>query len=208
MFSKKRVLIEIVFLGLLLAITMLLLNDASAEGFPGSQKQKSLTASKKVIWREDVYDANLKGNVNVIVLDENYFESISEPEKAIFGYLASTIGNECYAETGKQNVKCKILSALKMGYQCSEENKAFLKNWFRDDSAIISQIENCKPTIASTIEKTFDEVKIESTEGVIKVDLKGLKLNIKENSVSKWSETLNFKVEVDKLTLVERKKKK
>lgn len=207
MLSKKRILIEIVFLGLLMVITMLLLSDASAEGFADSYKQENITLAKKVIWREDIYDANLKGNVNVLMIDENYFENIPEPEKAILGYLASTIGNECYAETGNQNVKCKILSALKMSYQCSEENKIFLKNWFRDDEVITSQIENCKPTLPSTIEKTFDEVKIESADGMIKVDLKGLKLNIKENSASKWSETLSFKVEGDKLTLIERKKK-
>jgi hypothetical protein len=161
---------------------------------------------KKVIWREDVYDQSLKASVSVIKIDEVYFSAISNPEKAVFGYLASTIGNECYAEGGKENVKCKLLSALKMGYQCSEENKAFLMNWFRDDAVIVKQIENCKPTIAKTIEKTFDEVKVSSSDNIIKISLKGLKLNIKENSASKWSEQMTFKLDGDKLTLSERTK--
>jgi hypothetical protein len=207
MLSKKRILIEIFFLSLLMAITMLLLNDATAGINYDSYTTGNSGEQKRVIWREDIYDVSIKANVSVIKLDENYFANITDPEKAVLGYLASTIGNECYAESGKQNVKCKILSALGMSYQCSDDNKSFLKNWFRDDAAITSQIENCKPTIASTIEKTFDEVKIESDDNMIKVDLKGLKLNIKENSASKWSEKLSFKIDGDKLTLIERIKR-
>ncbi len=161
---------------------------------------------KKIVWREDVYDGSLKASVSVIKIDESYFSTVTDPEKAVLGYLASTIGNECFAETGKENVKCKLLTALNMDYQCSDANKAFLKNWFRDDAAILKQIENCKPLIAKTIEKTFDEVKISSADNVIKVSLKGLKLNIKENSASKWSENLTFKLDGDKLALTERKK--
>ncbi|HWA05059.1 MAG TPA: hypothetical protein VG961_00825, partial [Ignavibacteria bacterium] len=67
--------------------------------------------------------------------------------------------------------------------------------------------DNCKPTLPSTIEKTFDEVKISSADNKINVELKGLKLNIKENSISKWSESMSFKVDGDKVSLTERKKK-
>lgn len=161
---------------------------------------------KKVVWREDVYDQSLKASVSVIQIDESYFSSVTGPEKAVLGYLASTIGNECYEDGGKENVKCKLLTALNMGYQCSEANKSFLKNWFRDDAAILKQIENCKPLIAKTIEKTFDEVKISSSDNVIKISLKGLKLNISENSASKWSEQMTFKLDGDKLTMTERTK--
>src|SRR5438034_6895971 len=57
----------------------------------------------KVIWREDVYDKDLKEKVNTIKLNENYFANISEPEKAVLGYLATTIGNECYSDGNKSN---------------------------------------------------------------------------------------------------------
>ena len=161
----------------------------------------------KIIWREEVYDQGLKARVSVLKIDEVYFAGISDPEKAVIGYLASTIGNECYSEGGKQNVKCKILTALKMESQCSESNKSFLKSWFRDEPSIAGQIENCKPTVATTVEKTFDEVKISTTANSIKVSLKGLKLNITENTASKWSEEMSFSLDGDKLTLVERTKK-
>lgn len=203
----KKIFAAGVFLVSLFTISFVLQGSLKADNISDRQAYVESGVMLKVIWREDVYDASLKGTVNVIKLDESYFSGITEPEKAVLGYLASTIGNECYAETGKQNVKCKILTALNMSYQCSEENKTFLKNWFRDDASIVSQIENCKPTVPSTVEKTFDEVKISTADNTIKVELKGLKLNIKENTASKWSESLSFKVDGDKLTLLERTKK-
>lgn len=203
----KKIFAAGVFLVSLFTISFVLQGSLKADNISDRQAYVESGVMLKVIWREDVYDASLKGTVNVIKLDESYFSGITEPEKAVLGYLASTIGNECYAETGKQNVKCKILTALNMSYQCSEENKTFLKNWFRDDASIVSQIENCKPTVPSTVEKTFDEVKISTADNTIKVELKGLKLNIKENTASKWSESISFKVDGDKLTLLERTKK-
>lgn len=161
----------------------------------------------KAVWREDVYDAALKGSVNVIKLNDGYFAGISDPEKAVIGYLATTIGNEC-SQDGKQNVKCKILSALNLDYQCSESNKSFLKSWFESDAEVIKEIDNCKPTIASgNVEKTFDVVKITTGGDLIKVSLKGLKLNLKENTSSSWSESIIFRLTDNKLTLVERNKK-
>ncbi len=208
----KKILAAGIFLVSLFTISFVLQGSLKADNFsdkPALDKPVYVESGVmlKVIWREDVYDPSLKGTVNVIKLDESYFSGITEPERAVLGYLASTIGNECYAETGNQNVKCKILTALNMGYQCSEENKTFLKNWFRDDASIVSQIENCKPTVPSTVEKTFDEVKISTADNTIKVELKGLKLNIKENSASKWSESMSFKIDGDKVTLLERTKK-
>ncbi|MBN8584082.1 MAG: hypothetical protein J0M37_03240 [Ignavibacteria bacterium] len=209
----KKFLGYILFFAALFVLSFVLHNNVSAVEDSQKPYQNILNINSssevlhKVIWREDIYDPSLKAKVNVIKIDDSYFAGISGPEKAVLGYLASTIGNECFAEGNKQNVKCKILTALNLGYQCSEESKTYLKSWFRDDAAIVSQIENCKPTIASTVEKTFDEVKISSADNVIKVELKGLKLNIKENSASKWSESMSFKVDGDKVSLTERTKK-
>lgn len=209
----KKFLGYILFFAALFVLSFVLHNNVSADQDSQKPYQNILNINSssevlhKVIWREDVYDPSLKAKVNIIKIDDSYFAGISGSEKAVLGYLASTIGNECFAEGNKQNVKCKILTALNLGYQCSEESKTYLKSWFRDDAAIVSQIENCKPTIASTVEKTFDEVKISSADNVIKVELKGLKLNIKENSASKWSESMSFKVDGDKVSLTERTKK-
>ncbi|NOS85431.1 MAG: hypothetical protein HOP31_09855 [Ignavibacteria bacterium] len=205
--KAKKILAYLLFTAALLIISVLVQNDLKAGNSSEHKIYVTQNTLQKIVWREDVYDPSLKASVNVIKLDDNYFANVSGPEKAVLGYLASTIGNECYADGGKQNVKCKILTALNLGYQCSEESKSYLKNWFRDDAVIVKQIDNCKPTLPSTIEKTFDEVKISTADNKINVELKGLKLNIKENSVSKWSESIVFNVDGDKVSLVERKKK-
>mgnify|MGYP003513299065 FL=1 len=197
----------IIFFTSLFVLSFLLYNNAGASENIDKPYYVTSAVPQKIVWREDIYDPYIKATVNVIKLDDNYFANISGPEKAVLGYLASTRGNECYADGGMQNVKCKILTALNMGYQCSEESKSFLKNWFRDDAAILKQVEKCKPTLATTVEKTFDEVKITTADNTIKVDLKGLKLNIKENSLSRWSESMSFKVDGDKVSLIERTKK-
>ncbi len=204
--TARKILGYIIFTAVLLILSVLVQNDLVAGSTQEHNVYVTQNTLQKIVWREDIYDPSIKGTVNVIKLDDSYFANITGPEKAVLGYLASTIGNECYAD-GKQNVKCKILSALNIGYQCSEESKSFLKSWFRDDAVIVSQIENCKPTLPSTIEKTFEEVQISSSNNIIKVELVGLKLNIKENSASKWSETLSFKVDGDKVTMTERTKK-
>lgn len=207
----KKYIPHIIFLAILVIATMFIQSELKASGddemTPVMDFRESGSYMTKVIWREDVYDPSLKASINIIKLDENYFSGISDPEKAVLGYLASTIGNECFAEGGKDNVKCKVLTALNMSYQCSESNKTFLKNWFRDEASIVNQVENCRPTLASTVEKTFDEVKISTADNIVKVNLKGLKLNIKENSVSRWSESMSFKVDGDKLTVLEKVKK-
>ncbi len=215
--GSKKILDYVLFFVALFIISLLVQSDLTASNNlnqpnyvtnpKGTYDFTFANALQKVVWREDIYDPAIKGHVNVIKIDENYFTKVTEPEKAVLGYLASTIGNECYADGSKQNVKCKILTALNLGYQCSESNKSFLKNWFRDDATIVNQIENCLPTLPSTIEKTFEEVKISTTENTINVELKGLKLNIKENTSSNWSESISFKVDGDKVSLVERTKK-
>ena len=199
--------IRVIFFSLVLfcGIFIQSVSDASV---PDTKREILLKdTTLKIIWREEIYDQGLKANVSILKLNDSYFAEISDPEKAVIGYLASTIGNECYADGGKQNVKCRVLAALNMESQCSEPNKSFLKNWFRDEPSIAVQIENCKPTIATTVEKTFDEVKISTSGNSIKISLKGLTLNIKENSISRWSEEITFGLDGDKLTLVKRTKK-
>lgn len=205
--NSKKVLGYVLFFVTLFVLSLLVQRDLIASNYLNQTKYVTPNTLLKVVWREDIYDPSIKGHVNVIKLDESYFAKVTEPEKAVLGYLASTIGNECYADGSKENVKCKILTALNLGYQCSESNKSFLKNWFRDNAYIVSQIENCKPTLPATIEKTFEEIKISTEDNTIKVELKGLKLNIKENTSSNWSENLSFKVDGDKVSLVDRTKK-
>ena len=117
-FNSKKFLGYVLFFAVLFALSFLVSQDLTAGDRSSQPVYVTPGIMQKVVWREDVYDPDIKGNLNVIKLDENHFAKISDPEKAVLGYLASTIGNECYADGSKQNVKCKILSALNLGYQC------------------------------------------------------------------------------------------
>ena len=196
----------LLFFSVLMIVTILVAKNSEAT-VVGENSYSLKDTTIKAVWREDVYDSKMKTHVNVIRLNEQYFTNISEPEKAVLGYLASTVGNECYAD-GKSDVKCKLLTALSLGSQCSETNKQFLSSWFKNEPDILKQVENCKPMLpGSNIEKTFDVVKITTSGDIIKVSVKGLKLNIKENSAASWSENISFRVNGDNLSVVERTKK-
>lgn len=163
--------------------------------------------SVKIAWREEVYDANLKQLVNSLVLNESYFSGISEPEKAALGYVASFIGNECRQDGG--NVQCKILSALGMGYQCSDGNKEFLKKWFSFEPSIIEEIESCRSKLfKSFTSSTFDKITVTTKEDVIKVKYSVINANIKDNKLEQWNEELSFSLSGENLKLVKHTKKK
>src|SRR5690606_19473377 len=114
-------------------------------------KPLKLTDKKvKFLWREMQYLEDLNGEFNVITLDEEYIKTISEPEKAALAYVATFIGNECVwdgnANENRSNLKCKILWALDLGYQCSPQHLDFLRFWFRSNEDILKELENCPTT--------------------------------------------------------------
>ncbi|HJY64634.1 MAG TPA: hypothetical protein VJ455_10800 [Ignavibacteria bacterium] len=169
--------------------------------------------SLKVAWREEVYDSRLKQKVNLIVLNESYFTNISEPEKAVLGYLATFVGNECQWDgtpnSEQNNIKCKILTALSMGYQCSDANKEFFKKWFSESSDVMKEIESCKSTIFSASEQTsFKNISITTKDDVIKIKYTAIKANISKQKMEDWTEELTFGLNNDKLDLLKRTKKK
>ena len=167
----------------------------------------------KIVWREEVYDSKLKQNVSTIMLNESYFKNVSEPEKAAIGYLATFVGNECQWDgspnSEQNNIKCKILSALGLGYQCSESNKDFFKKWFSESSAVINELENCKSSLVSTNEQTsFKNISVSTKNDEIKIKYSAITANISKQKFENWNEEVTFKLNNDKLDLVKRTKKK
>jgi len=122
----------------------------------------------KALWRETQYDSVLKANVSSIILNENYLKNISQPEKAALAYVATFIGNDCEwdgeVNADRSNLKCKILSSLDLGYQCSDRHIGFLRKWFAKDSTALEALKPCRtmPNTA-TIQSTFDEIVIKTS---------------------------------------------
>lgn len=168
----------------------------------------------KVLWRETLYDEELKADINTIVLDKDFQKSIIEPERAALGYVATFVGNECEWEGGRpdenrSNLKCKLLSYLDLGCQCSDKHLGFLNQWFSKDSIALSMLKRC-PTIpnTATIQSTFDEILMETNtqEQTITISYKVKTLNIRDNTVSAYTKTDQFSYDLKSIVLVDSKK--
>jgi hypothetical protein len=64
-------------------------------------------------------------------------------------------------KSDRSNLKCKILNALDLGYQCSQTHLGFLKKWFRIDEKVLKRLEDCSTIPStSTVQNTFDKIQI------------------------------------------------
>lgn len=173
-------------------------------------KPLQLTNKKiKFLWRKDLYNKELKIEVNNIVLNENYIKTITEPEKAALAYVATFIGNECewdgQVTESRSNLRCKILDALGLGYQCSNPHLDLLRFWFRNDKDIIKELENC-PTIpdGATIQNTFDEINLEVKGNQIIISFKISGMNMRESISYHWSEKHTYEFKGNELQLLKK----
>lgn len=143
-----------------------------------------------------------------MIINEAYCKQISDPEKAALGYVATFIGNDCWwdgeANEDRSNLQCKILTALDLGYQCSEKHLGYLRNWFAGDTAVLAQLVNANcPTIpyTATIQTTFDEIKLTRKANKIEIWYKANGINMRSGQGWSWTETDFFQVNENTLKL-------
>jgi len=165
--------------------------------------------SIKFLWRDDKYDEVLKDTFSTIFIDEEYCKTISEPERAALGYVATFIGNECWwdgeAKDDRSNLKCRILTALNLGYQCSDTHLGFLRQWFRNDSIALKELEHCPTTpYGATIQETFDEIILTVKGNEISVFFKAVGVNLRDEDSWEWSETDYFRLDKDNIKLIKK----
>ncbi|MDR7129453.1 hypothetical protein J2X69_001790 [Algoriphagus sp. 4150] len=165
------------------------------------------------LWRDMKYDSALNDSFNSIFLNLEYVDIMEDPEKAALGYVATFIGNECWwdgdAEEDRSNLDCKIITALGLGYQCSDRHLGFLKEWFSDDPQVLAELEsaNCPTTpYTATIQDTFDEIELTVKGDSIIVNYKVSAINFREQKNWEWSVADYFVVKGDKLMLINRDK--
>lgn len=146
----------------------------------------------RFLWREDRYDPELKDTFNTIIINEDYCKNISEPERAALGYVATFVGSECQwdgeAKEDFSNLKCKVMTALNLGYQCSETHLGFLRKWFRNDTAVLHSLQDCPqvPFTASS-QNTFDSVslRVKGNNIIVSYGVNGVNMPMEES----WSYT-------------------
>ncbi|WP_270087206.1 hypothetical protein [Sphingobacterium sp. SYP-B4668] len=166
---------------------------------------------KKILWRAAKYDEISKDTVDMIVIDDKVVASLSEAQRAAVGYIATFIGNECSWDgpyrDDRSNLKCRILTALKLGYQCSAQHLDFLRKWFKQDQTVLSELENC-PTIpdGATIQDTFEEIILKQDGNQIIISVKVTGYNMREGKSWHWSEIDYFQVQGNTIVCLKKEK--
>lgn len=186
-----------------------LVSKDTIEGTADKNSGKLQLSDKKVkfLWREKKYNEEVKADVSSIVLNEDYIKTISDPERAVLGLIATFVGNECAwdgeAKEDRSNLKCKILWALDLGYQCSSKQMDFLRKWFRAESKILEELKNCPTTPdGATIQDTFDEINLEVKGNQILVSFKANGINLRDATSWNWTEDHTYELRGDELFLI------
>ncbi len=148
-----------------------------------------------------------------IVINQDFCKTITDFEKAALGYVATFMGNECEWDgmptKDRSNLKCEILTALNLGYQCSEQHLGFLQQWFKNDTTVLKELEACPTTPnTSTIQETFEEIVLTTKGNEISVSFKASGIHLREEREWSWSETNHFKVQNERIQLVRKERSK
>lgn len=164
------------------------------------------------LWRDMKFDSILNDSVNSIFLSEAYLAKMTKPEKAAIGYVSTFIGNECWwdgqSRNDRSNLDCKIITALGLGYQCSETHLGFLRNWFSTDKQVLSELgkSNCPTTpYTATTQGTFDKIVVKTKGDSISVYYQAIAVNFREQESWEWSETAYFSATTEKIKLIKKK---
>ncbi len=179
---------------------------------------KTVTLTDKTIkflWREDKFDETFKDTFSSIFIDEEFCKTITAPERAALGYVATFIGNECQWDgeykNDRSNLKCVILTSLDLGYQCSEKHLGFLRQMFKNDTKVLDELQtdNCPTTpFTASRQETFDEIILKVNGNIISVWFRASGVNLPMGDSWSWTETDYFQFDKDNIKLIKKVKSK
>jgi hypothetical protein len=177
-----------------------------ASNEPAKQEQQ-FPKTIRFVWREQQADPVTGDSVYALVVNEAYCLKMSDAERAALGYVATFIGSDCTWDEHSPDgsgLKCRILTSLGLGNQCSREHLGFLRKWFRLDRYALDELGNCQeiPNTA-TVQETFDEISVTLTGDSILVSYTASGINIREGKSWFWTQTDHFAVSNDALMLVQ-----
>ena len=180
--------------------------------------KKSILTKEKIenktidfLWRKNKFDRKINDTIEEICINTSFCKTISEPEKAALGYVATFVGNDCNWDgdfkDDRSNLKCKILTALNLGYQCSEQHLGFLRKWFKEDEKVLKDLETCPTTPrTATSQNTFIKIRLILKGKEISVYFEAIGVNTREEKSWAWNETNYFHYDKNQLKLIKKKK--
>lgn len=181
-------------------ITLLFLSIFSTSVFSQNNAISSTTVNKSAIENEsqDIYIKILwLDNTGTLQLNTNYIKTLTDQQRAALGYIATDVSSECNWDGAKKadgsNLKCRFLSALNLGYQCSETHLSFLKKWFKEDTKVLDRLQYCNKTESSAkIQDHFIEIKMITTKETIKILYSAVGEDLDKQKTWSWQEESTY----------------
>jgi hypothetical protein len=148
-----------------------------------------------------------------IWIDSEIIKKLPPSKKAVLAYISSLVGNECkrvetfeeqFVETDEYHLRCELTSALGLGYQCEEAHLEYLRNWFKEDSLTLEELEDCYmiPWTA-TVQTRINQLKLATEGDKIYVFLHAEGVNFSENLNWEWEQILIFKEKANSLIRID-----
>ncbi|MFH6992452.1 hypothetical protein [Flavobacterium sp. FlaQc-48] len=147
---------------------------------------------------------------NKLRLNEDYLKTLTDPQRAALGYIATDIGNECYwdgdQKEDESNLKCQLIWALNLGYQCSDTHLSFLRKWFKEDQNVLQRLENCKRTVSSSkIQDRFIGIKMATNKQTIKIIYTAAGSDSQSQQEWRWAEESEYSFTANAIKQIHRK---
>ncbi|MCC9063976.1 DUF674 domain-containing protein [Flavobacterium piscisymbiosum] len=181
-------------------LTLLFLFNFCTSVFSQNNAISSTTVNKSATENEsqDIYIKILwLDNTGTLQLNTNYIKTLTDQQRAALGYIATDVSSECNWDGAKKadasNLKCKFLSALNLGYQCSETHLSFLKKWFKEDTKVLDRLQYCNKTESSAkIQDHFIEIKMITTKETIKILYSAVGEDLDKQKTWSWQEESTY----------------
>jgi len=181
-------------------LTLLFLSIFSTSVFSQNNAISSTTVNKPSTENEsqDIYIKILwLDNTGTLQLNTNYIKTLTDQQRAALGYISTDVSSECNWDGAKKadgsNLKCRFLSALNLGYQCSETHLSFLKKWFKEDTKVLDRLQYCNKTESSAkIQDHFIEIKMITTKETIKILYSAVGEDLDKQKTWSWQEESTY----------------
>ncbi|NQY68610.1 MAG: hypothetical protein HRT72_12930 [Flavobacteriales bacterium] len=159
------------------------------------------------LWREIEMDEKFNHDLSILKLNQGCIDTLTEREKAAITYLSTWVGNDCDWEDDNNqldnNLKCKIISAFDLGYQCSDKHIGLLTKWFKNDEQamkLIGRCTNMERTNKSLTGFYFMDLARTGNLFIVTYDIFGV--GIKNYFSFEWSAEVVFEMLEDEIKIV------
>lgn len=102
------------------------------------------------------------------------------------------------------------MTALNLGYQCSDKHLGFLRKWFKNDKKVLAEFDyNCPTTpFTASSQNTFDEIKLTVKGNDISVWFSISGVNMPMGESWSYTETNYFQLDNDNIRLIKKEQSK